>query len=62
MARSYFTDAPNVEVVEIPIKDGWTRDWGPSVSVLCPPASPPGDVLRCAALRCAALRCGRASS
>ncbi|KAL4860240.1 Agmatine deiminase [Chlorella vulgaris] len=30
LARSYFTDAPNVEVVEIPIKDGWTRDWGPS--------------------------------
>lgn len=30
LARSYFTDAPNVEVVEIPIEDGWTRDWGPS--------------------------------
>ena len=34
LARSYFTDAPNVEVVEIPIRDGWTRDWGPSVSGL----------------------------
>jgi agmatine deiminase len=34
VARTYFTDAPNVEVVEIPIKDGWTRDWGPSVSTL----------------------------
>lgn len=32
LARSYFKDAPNVEVVEIPIRDGWTRDWGPSVS------------------------------
>lgn len=32
VARSYFTDAPNVEVVEIEIEDGWTRDWGPSVS------------------------------
>ena len=32
LARSFFTDAPNVEVVEIPIRDGWTRDWGPSVS------------------------------
>lgn len=31
LARSFFTDAPNVEVVEIPIRDGWTRDWGPSV-------------------------------
>ena len=34
VARSYFEDAPNVEVVEMPINDGWTRDWGPSVS--CP--------------------------
>ena len=32
VARSYFEDAPNVEVVEMPINDGWTRDWGPSVS------------------------------
>ena len=31
VARSYFTDAPNVKVVEVPIEDGWTRDWGPSV-------------------------------
>ncbi|KAL4420392.1 hypothetical protein ABPG75_010048 [Micractinium tetrahymenae] len=30
LARSFFADAPNVEVVEIPIRDGWTRDWGPS--------------------------------
>ena len=34
VARSYFEDAPNVEVVEMPINDGWTRDWGPSVSCL----------------------------
>ena len=25
-------DAPNVSVVEIPLNDGWARDWGPSVS------------------------------
>jgi agmatine deiminase len=31
-ARSYFKDAPNVTVVDdVPIDDGWTRDWGPSV-------------------------------
>lgn len=31
VARSFFTDAPNVTVVDdIPINDGWTRDWGPS--------------------------------
>ncbi len=35
-ARSYFEDTPGVTVVEIPINDGWARDWGPSVSsVLC---------------------------
>ena len=33
-ARSYFEDAPGVSVVEIPINDGWARDWGPSVSAL----------------------------
>ena len=32
MAREYFKDAPNVFVEDsIPINDGWTRDWGPSV-------------------------------
>ena len=31
-ARAAFVDAPNVAVVEIPINDGWARDWGPSVS------------------------------
>ncbi len=31
-ARSYFEDTPGVSVVEIPINDGWARDWGPSVS------------------------------
>lgn len=31
-ARAAFEDAPNVSVVEIPINDGWARDWGPSVS------------------------------
>ena len=36
-ARAAFEDAPNVTVVEIPINDGWARDWGPSVS----PPSPP---------------------
>jgi agmatine deiminase len=30
-ARSYFKDSPNVTVVDdVPIDDGWTRDWGPS--------------------------------
>ncbi|KAK9908617.1 hypothetical protein WJX75_000521 [Coccomyxa subellipsoidea] len=29
-ARRVFSDSPNVTVVEIPINDGWTRDWGPS--------------------------------
>ncbi|GAB4816515.1 hypothetical protein N2152v2_003561 [Parachlorella kessleri] len=29
-ARTVFADAPNVEVVEIPIEDGWARDWGAS--------------------------------
>ena len=45
-ARSYFEDTPGVTVVEIPINDGWARDWGPSVSkqhtlvlVLCIPFS-----------------------
>ena len=33
-ARRVFSDSPNVTVVEIPINDGWTRDWGPSVSFL----------------------------
>ncbi len=37
-ARAAFEDAPNVTVVEIPINDGWARDWGPSVS---PPPPPP---------------------
>lgn len=31
-ARRVFADSPNVVVVEMPINDGWTRDWGPSVS------------------------------
>lgn len=34
IARDYFKDAPNVTVVEMDIDDGWTRDWGPSVSTL----------------------------
>ncbi|CAL8460755.1 g286 [Coccomyxa elongata] len=29
-ARRVFADSPNVTVVEMPINDGWTRDWGPS--------------------------------
>ena len=33
-ARSYFEDAPGVSVVEVPINDGWARDWGPSVGSL----------------------------
>lgn len=32
VAREYLKDAPNVTVLEMPINDGWTRDWGPSVS------------------------------
>jgi agmatine/peptidylarginine deiminase len=32
VAREYLKDAPNVTVVELEIEDGWTRDWGPSVS------------------------------
>ncbi|KAL0020261.1 hypothetical protein WJX79_003820 [Trebouxia sp. C0005] len=32
-ARAAFEDAPNVSVVEIPINDGWARDWGPSCVV-----------------------------
>ncbi len=35
-ARRVFSDSPNVTVEEIPINDGWTRDWGPSVSPLHP--------------------------
>lgn len=35
-AREYLKDAPNVTVVELPINDGWTRDWGPSVSHQAP--------------------------
>ena len=31
-ARNAFKNDENVNVVEIPINDGWTRDWGPSVS------------------------------
>lgn len=31
-ARAAFKNDENVNVVEIPINDGWTRDWGPSVS------------------------------
>ena len=32
VARGYFKDAPNVFVEDsIPINDGWTRDWGPTV-------------------------------
>lgn len=31
-ARDYFKNSPNVTVVDdIPIDDGWTRDWGPTV-------------------------------
>ena len=32
-ARNAFKNDENVTVVEIPINDGWTRDWGPSVSI-----------------------------
>ena len=40
-ARKVFEDAPNVNVVEVPINDGWTRDWGPSVShIRCQLVSP----------------------
>ena len=32
LARKYFKDSPNVFVVDdVPIDDGWTRDWGPTV-------------------------------
>jgi len=39
-ARKAFADAPNVTVQEVPINDGWARDWGPSVRArpLHPPA------------------------
>ena len=33
-ARAALADAPNVSVVEIPIEDGWARDWGASVRAL----------------------------
>ena len=42
-ARKVFEDSPNVTVVEVPINDGWTRDWGPSVSLpwpFCSTATP----------------------
>ena len=39
-ARAAFADAPNVEVVECPINDGWARDWGASVR-LGPPSLGP---------------------
>lgn len=33
VARQHFQDAANVTVVDdVPIDDGWTRDWGPSVN------------------------------
>ena len=35
-ARNAFKNDENVTVVEIPINDGWTRDWGPSVSFMFP--------------------------
>jgi hypothetical protein len=38
-AREYFKNSPNVTVVDdIPIDDGWTRDWGPTVRLClsCP--------------------------
>ena len=41
-ARAAFADAPNVTVVEVPINDGWARDWGPSVrraATALPPCS-----------------------
>ena len=41
-AREAFKNDGNVNVVEIPINDGWTRDWGPSVS-----ASPSCCQARC---------------
>lgn len=32
LARQFFKDSDNVTVVDdIPIDDGWTRDWGPTV-------------------------------
>ena len=35
LARDYFKDAPNVFVEDsIPINDGWTRDWGPTVRLV----------------------------
>ncbi|KAK9839542.1 hypothetical protein WJX81_008523 [Elliptochloris bilobata] len=33
-ARAAFADAPNVTVVEVPINDGWARDWGPSCTAI----------------------------
>ncbi len=33
-ARNAFKNDENVTVVEIPVNDGWTRDWGPSVSLM----------------------------
>lgn len=33
VAKSYFKGVSGVEVVEMPINDGWLRDWGPTVSV-----------------------------
>lgn len=32
-ARKVFANDANVTVVEMPINDGWTRDWGPSVGL-----------------------------
>lgn len=39
VAKAYFTDAPNVKVVEMPIDDGWTRDWGPTCIAKDDPAT-----------------------
>ena len=40
LARDYFKDAPNVFVEDkIPINDGWTRDWGPTVRLRRPALS-----------------------
>lgn len=52
VARSHFQGASNVTVVDdVPIDDGWTRDWGPSVRARC---CLPALALCCRAARCTA--------
>lgn len=56
-ARKVFEDSPNVTVVEVPINDGWTRDWGPSVSLFWPHVLPAGMHVLCDLLVPSRSRC-----